>query len=260
MTKRLKPLIVANWKMNPATMARAEKILVDVQKGLLGRKGQSEVAIAPPLPFIADLQELGGSQKLAFVSQDVSKEDGGSHTGEVGVSMLRSMGVKASIVGHSERRSVGETSADVAAKVSALHKYKSTAIVCVGESRRDSVGDYFNEVEDQLQASLVGVKEEDLKHVVIAYEPVWAIGTGKHASASQVEEMKLFVHKVLSDLFSREKAALVRVIYGGSVTSDNAEELLRVGTVDGFLVGGASLEAKEFVEIIKIADKYARMV
>src|SRR5690606_23123880 len=110
-------------------------------------------------------------------------------------------------------------------------------------SRRDSVGDYFNEVEDQLQASLVGVKEEDLKHVVIAYEPVWAIGTGKHASASQVEEMKLFVHKVLSDLFSREKAALVRVIYGGSVTSDNAEELLRVGTVDGFLVGGASLEA-----------------
>jgi triosephosphate isomerase len=114
-------------------------------------------------------------------------------------------------------------------------------------------------VEEQLRSALVGVNEADLKLVVIAYEPVWAIGTGKNASATEAEEMKLFIHKILADLFPREKSESVRVIYGGSVTPDNVEDLLSVGHVDGFLVGGASLDAKQFVAIIKIADQYARM-
>ncbi len=260
MKKRFKPLIVANWKMNPATLARAEKIWVDVQKGLVGRKGQSDVAIAPPLPFIIDLKEMAGPQKIEFVSQDVSFHEEGPHTGEVSVSQLRSFGVKCSIVGHSERRAEGETDKVVNTKVLALHRVKSTAIICVGERSRDSAGDYFNVVEGQLIAALAGVKVEDLSRVIVAYEPVWAIGTGKNANASQVEEMKLFIQKVLSDIYPREKASVVRIIYGGSVNEDNAEELLKVGTVDGFLVGGASLDAKEFVSIIKIADAYARFV
>lgn len=260
MTKRLKPLIIGNWKMNPATISRAEKLLIDIQKGLSGRKGQSEIAIAPPAPFISSLDELGGSQKIAFVSQDVSHKDEGAHTGEFGVSMLRSIGVKASIVGHSERRAEGETSEEVAKKVATLLALKSTAIVCVGEEKRDSSGDYFMEVESQLCESLKGIKEEDLKNIVVAYEPVWAIGTGKNASPTIVEEMKLFIQKTLSDMFSREKASKVRVIYGGSVVADEAEDLLKIGGVDGFLIGGASLRAKEFVEIIKIADQYAKMV
>lgn len=257
MTKRLKPLIIGNWKMNPATLARAEKIVVDIQKGLTGRRGQTEIAIAPPLPFISELEQLAGSQKIAFVAQDVSAETEGAHTGEVGVSMLRSLKVKAAIVGHSERRAAGERDEQVNAKVKALHSMKSTAIICIGERERDAVGDFFNMVEEQLIASLVGVNEEDLKHTVIAYEPVWAIGTGKNATAAEAEEMKLFIHKVLADLYTRETAATVRVLYGGSVRADNAEELLRVGQVDGFLVGSASLNAKEFVAIIKIADQYA---
>lgn len=258
MKKRVKPLIVANWKMNPATLSRAEKIFVDIQKGLLGRKGQSDVVIAPPLPFIIDLKEMVGSQKIEFVSQDVSFHTEGPHTGEVSASQLRSFGVKCSIVGHSERRSMGETDETVNAKVLALHAVKSTAIVCVGEKGRDSAGDYFSAVESQLTLALSGVKVEDLSRVIIAYEPVWAIGTGKNASASQVEEMKLFIQKVLADIFPREKASVIRIIYGGSVTEDNVEELLKIGNVDGFLVGGASLDAKEFVSIIKIADAYAR--
>lgn len=260
MKKRFKPLIVGNWKMNPATLARAKKIWVDVQKGLVGRKGQSDIAIAPPLPFIIDLKEMTGSQKIDFLSQDVSFQLEGSYTGEVSAAQLRSFGVKCSIVGHSERRASGETDQVVNAKVLALHAVKSSAVVCVGEKTRDSTGDYFNDVEDQLIASLAGVKVEDLVRVIVAYEPVWAIGTGKSANSSQVEEMKLFIQKVLSDMYPREKAASVRIIYGGSVTENNAEELLKVGTVDGFLVGGASLDAKEFVSIIKIADAYARFV
>ncbi len=259
MKKRPKPLIVGNWKMNPATLARAEKILVDAQKGLVGRRGQADVAVAPPLPFIAELRQLAGSQKFEFVAQDVSPQSEGAHTGEVGVAMLRSIGVKCAIVGHSERRAAGESDEDVNHKIKALHTLKSTAIVCVGERERDRAGDYFTVVEEQLTRALDGVAEDDLKHVVIAYEPVWAIGTGKNATAAEAEEMKLFVHKVLSDLYPREKAAAVRILYGGSVNADNAEELLRVGNVDGFLVGGASLIAKEFVSIIKIADQYARM-
>lgn len=258
MKKRVKPLILGNWKMNPATLVRAKKIWVDVQKGLVGRKGQSEIAVAPPLPFIIELKEMTGSQKIEFVSQDVSSLTEGPHTGEVSVSQLRSLGVRCSIIGHSERRTKGETDNIINAKVLALHFLKSTAVVCVGESTRDSAGDYFNVVEDQIVAVLKGVKVEDLSRIIIAYEPVWAIGTGKNANASQVEEMKLFIQKVLSDIYPREKASEVRIIYGGSVTEDNAEELLKVGTVDGFLIGGASLDAKEFVSIIKIADDYAR--
>ncbi len=258
MKKRLKPLIVGNWKMNPATLARAEKILVDVQKGLLGRRGDSSIAVAPPLPFIAELRQLAGAQKIEFAAQDVSFEAEGAHTGEVGASMLRSIGVKCAIVGHSERRAAGESDEQVNRKIKALHALKSTAIVCVGERERDGFGDYFTVVEEQLTRALEGVAEEDLKHVVIAYEPVWAIGTGQNAKAAEVEEMKLFIHKVLSDLYAREKAEAVRVLYGGSVNADNAEELLAVGQVDGFLVGGASLIAKEFVSIIKIADQYAK--
>lgn len=259
MKKRLKPLIIGNWKANPATVARAEKILVDVQKGLVGRKGASEIAMATPILFVSELKALAGSQKVEFVAQDVSSVEEGPHTGEVTVAMLRSLGIKASIVGHSERRARGESDAEINLKVRALLSAKSSVILCVGESERDGIGDFFNAVEEQLTNGLVGVKSEDLKHLVVAYEPVWAIGTGKHATAAQAEEMRLFIHKVLSDIFPREEAEQVRVIYGGSVSPENVESLLSVGRIDGFLVGGASLVAKDFVEIVKIADQYARL-
>lgn len=259
MKKRLKPLIVGNWKMNPATLARAEKIFVDIQKGLRGRVAVSDIAIAPPLPFITELQQLTGSQKISFIAQDVSAQEVGPHTGEVGTSMLRSIHVRASIVGHSERRAKGETDEIVNQKLIATVKEKLTAILCVGEKERDNAGDYFNVVEYQLSSALKGIKAEDLKHIVVAYEPVWAIGTGKHATVLQAEEMRLFIQKVLSDIYGRSLVASIRVLYGGSVTADNADELLRAGKADGFLIGGASLEAKEFVSIIKTADHYAKL-
>ncbi|MEX0912897.1 MAG: triose-phosphate isomerase, partial [Candidatus Paceibacterota bacterium] len=169
------------------------------------------------------------------------------------------IGVKCSIVGHSERRSLGETDELINQKLRALLAVRSAAILCIGERERDGSGDYFNMVEEQLEMDLAGVKSADLKNVIIAYEPVWAIGTQNNAGAADVEEMKLFIQKVLSDIYGRKEAESVRIIYGGSVSPDNAEELLKGGKADGFLVGGASLEAKKFIEIIKIADKYARL-
>lgn len=260
MTKRLKPLIIGNWKMNPATEARAEKIVVDIQKGLKGRAGASLIAVAPPLAYLTELQQLSGPQKLTFAAQDVSVFESGAYTGEIGISMLRSIGVKCVIVGHSERRELGDTDDIVKAKLARVIENKLTAILCVGERERDRVGDYFNAVEGQLTHALSGVTTADLKHIVIAYEPVWAIGTGKNATPEQAEEMRLFIQKVLSDIYGRADIDGIKIIYGGSVNSDNAEELLKVGKMDGFLVGGASLEAKEFVSIIKIADQYARLV
>lgn len=258
MTKRPKPLIVANWKMNPATISRAEKIVVDIQKGLSGRVGASIITIAPPFPFITELEQLSGSQKLNFAAQDVSFEESGAHTGEVGVSMLRSIKVNTVIVGHSERRAAGENNEMVREKLKQVIGNKMTAILCVGERERDRVGDYFNEVEDQLTHALSAVKAEDLKHVVIAYEPVWAIGTGVNATPAQAEEMKLFIQKVLSDIYDRSGTGVVKIIYGGSVNAGNAEDILKIGKVDGFLVGSASLDAKEFISIVKIADQHAK--
>jgi len=259
MNKKKTPLIIGNWKQNPATMKRAEKILVDIQKGLMNYTSNSIIVVAPPLAFLNSLQDLTGSQKIEFLAQDVSRYAEGAHTGEVSVAQLRSVGVKGAIVGHSERRADGETDDEINQKILALRQTKSVAILCVGERERDSYGDYFSLVEKQLQVGLAGLEVGDLKDVIIAYEPIWAIGTGINASPEEIEEMKLFIHKVLAGMFGREKGQIIKIIYGGSVTPDNAEDILKVAQVDGFLVGGASLEAKKFISIIKIADQYARM-
>lgn len=259
MSKRRKLLVVGNWKMNPATLARAEKLFVDIEKGLKGRQAFVELAIAPPLPFITELQQLAGPQKIEFAAQDVSAFPGGAYTGSVGTSMLRSIGVRCAIVGHSERRKEGETDEQVNEKLRSLLAEKLTGILCVGETERDGQGDYFSLVEEQLGKALEGVTKEDIKRVIVAYEPVWAIGTGKNARPEDVEEMRLFINKILTDLYGREAAEGVRVLYGGSVTPDNAEGLLEKGAIDGFLVGSSSLDAKKFVAIVKMADHYAKL-
>lgn len=245
--------------MNPVTLARAEKLYVDIEKGLKNKLAKVDVAIAPPLIYIGALSELAGPQKIDFVAQDVSVHDGGAHTGEVGATMLRSHKVMCAIVGHSERRGAGETDEEVNLKLKSLLAVKSSVILCVGERERDGGGQYFNVVESQLQNALADISKSDIKRVIVAYEPVWAIGTGVNAKPEDVEEMRLFINKVLSDLYDRDTADRTRVLYGGSVTPENTESLLKTGKIDGFLVGGSSLEAKKFVEIVRICDHYAKL-
>lgn len=251
------PLLIAgNWKMNPSTLGQARELFLDIRTRLGKRARTTDVVIAPPFPFITELEKLSPSKRIELSAQDVFYEQSGAHTGEVSVSMLKSVGVSYFILGHSEMRARGESDHDINADAIAVLKARLFAIVCVGEETRDAHGDYFTFVERQLHAALAGVPKSKLSHLVIAYEPVWAIGTGKHATAEDVQEMKLFIQKVLTDNYGRTAAAKVRILYGGSVNKKNAKELLAQSGVDGFLIGGASLRPAEFVEIVNIAESH----
>jgi triosephosphate isomerase len=216
--------------------------------------------IAPPYPFISEIERLNPSQRFGLGAQDVYFETSGAHTGEVSLPMVKSVGVEYVIVGHSERRARGETDEEIYKDIQVVLAHKLTVIICVGEKERDQSGHYFTTVEKQIRAALASTDPLVLKRVVIAYEPIWAIGTGNTATASDAHEMKLFIHKVLSDMFGRGPAARARIIYGGSVNKKNAAELLQVGEVDGFLIGGASLKAAEFISIITTAEEYAKKI
>lgn len=250
------PLVIANWKMNPATVKAAVQLYKDTQKEV-ARVTDVDTVIAPPGVYLGALMSASKSKKHVLGAQNVYFEKLGAYTGEVGMSMLKSMDVMTVILGHSERRARGESNEDVGRKVAAVLKEGGTAIICVGETERDAQGQYLGVVEAQLKAALTGVQKPKLSHVVIAYEPVWAIGTGNTATAHDAHEMKLFIQKILSDLFGRKSLEKVRIIYGGSVNKHNAKELLADGEVDGFLVGGASLRAKDFGDIVKAAHAYA---
>jgi triosephosphate isomerase (TIM) len=251
------PLVIGNWKMNPATVGEARKLFLDLRKEL-GRKARTTiVAVAPPSPFLSELERLNPSERIALAGQDVFFESTGAFTGEVSLPMLKSVGATAIIVGHSERRAHGETDADIYKDILSIIKSNVTAVVCVGEKQRDTQGNYYSIVEAQLRSALAAVPKNKLKQLVIAYEPVWAIGTGKNATPEDVYEMKLFIQKVIVGRYGRPALKTVRIIYGGSVKKDNADILMKIGRVDGFLVGGASLKPKEFIAIINSAEAYA---
>lgn len=252
------PLIIGNWKMNPDTVGAAKKLFIDIRKGLGRHKPQAEIVIAAPFPFLSELERLSPSQRILLGAQDIHHEKGGAYTGEVSLSMLQSVGVSHIIIGHSERRAAGETDHEIYENTQAVLKGKEVAVVCVGEKERDLHGNYFSVVEAQLRSAIREVKPAQLSSLVIAYEPVWAIGTGHTATAADAQEMKLFIQKILTDRFGRSALKKVRIVYGGSVKPQNAKALLEEGNVDGFLIGGASLKATDFCNIIKTAETYVK--
>lgn len=258
MAKKHKPLVIGNWKMNPATLGGAQKLILAIHKALGRRRAHVDIVVAPPYPYISEMERLTPSQRVLLAAQDFYSYSEGAHTGEVSLTMLKSVGVTSVIIGHSERRAKGESDADVHQDIVVLTKSKMSTVLCVGEKQRDNQGLYFGVVESQLRSALKGVTEKQLSHITIAYEPIWAIGTGKTATPEDAHEMKLFIQKILTDLYNRKVVEKVRIIYGGSVKASNAAELLSLGGVDGFLVGGASLKATEFISIINHADNYAR--
>jgi triosephosphate isomerase (TIM) len=252
------PLVIGNWKMNPQTDEMAKRLAVEIKKGL-GQKSDVTVVIAPPaifLPIIAGVRSSGRGFQIG--AQNVHPESIGAFTGEVSLPMLKSVAVTYVVIGHSERRKAGETDADVHAKMTATIKAGLTAVVCVGEAKRDHGAQYLGEIESQIREAVKGLSRAKLGNLVIAYEPVWAIGTGNTATPGDVHEMKLFIEKTLTDIYGRNYAQKVRVLYGGSVQPKNAAELMREGTVDGFLVGGASLHAKDFCGIVEAVRNTAR--
>lgn len=251
MQKITNPLVVGNWKMNPQSIEVAIRLARDIKKKIV-RISSVDVVIAPPAVYLGGIREaLGKNTQPMLGAQNAHPEKLGAHTGEISLPMLKNFNVGYVIIGHSERRAEGETDDMVNKKVHATIKNELTAIVCVGERLRDHSAHYLNHIELQIRSACAGLSKAKLNQLVVAYEPIWAIGTGNNATPADVHEMRLFIEKVLSDIYGRTYAAKVRILYGGSVNPKNAYALMKEGMVDGFLVGGASLHADDFYEITK---------
>lgn len=244
------PLIVGNWKLNPATLKDATVLA----SGVARRHKKTDapyVAVAPPFPFLTEVEKKISKSTVALATQDVSTEPLGAFTGEVSAAQLRNIGAVYVIIGHSERRALGETNEQVTKKVLIALKNKLVPIVCIGEKERDEQAAFFGVIEQQLRALAKVLDSKAIKKIVIAYEPIWAIGTGKTATPADVKEMQLFIESTLTKLYDRTTAGKVRLLYGGSVKPHNAKELHEEGGMNGFLVGGASLKAEDFIAITK---------
>ncbi len=251
-----KKIIIGNWKMNPATSKDAEKLFEGVVKSISGIK-KTDVVVCPPFLYLPSFAKASvGKGKIKLGAQDAFWGDIGAFTGEVSAEMIYNIGVKYVILGHSERRAMGENNADINKKVKAALVVGLIPILCVGEKQRDEDHSYFNLVKAQLEECLEGVKKNFTAKIIVAYEPIWAISTTidrKDATSSDSREMAIFIRKILSDKFGPE-ASKIRVIYGGSVNEKDAGDFLKNGGVDGLLPGRASLDAKKFTEIVKIAE------
>ncbi len=252
--KHKNALVVANWKLNPTKLAEAKALFSETKKKL-AKISDVEVAIVPPAIFISELAKLIKRNEIELGCQNVFYEERGPFTGEIAPGMVEQFGVSYVIIGHSERRKLGVTDEDVNKKIKAVLKKRMTPIVCVGERVRDDQGLFFTEVENEIKALAHDITPLELKKLVIAYEPIWAIGTGQTATVEDVKEMQLFILSVLNKLYDRKVAESVRLIYGGSVKASIAKDLYEQGGMSGFLVGGASLKAEEFVNIVKATIK-----
>lgn len=250
-------MVVANWKMHPNTPREAERLFLDTRREALRRK-RVETAIAAPFVYLEVLRRLI-TARVRLAAQDVFWEKEGIHTGEISPAMLVNSGVSHVIIGHSERRALGETDDMVSRKTTAAVREGLTAIVCIGESERDNTGRYLNVIETQLRTACSGVPKTALTQLVIAYEPIWAIsrgdGKGQTATSDDVYEMTIFIRKILTSIYNRPSAERVRVLYGGSVNEENASALVQEGRVDGFLVGGVSLKPHAFAGILTAVNE-----
>ncbi len=252
MTRR--PFIAGNWKMNK-TVAEALALAREVRNAVSQVRERVEVAIAPPFTALHPVAKVLEDSNVALAAQNCHASESGAFTGEVSAPMLKELGVTWVILGHSERRQFfGETDAGVNRKVAAVLKAGLKPIVCVGETLEErEAGKTLTVVETQLKGALQGFSAAEGAGFVVAYEPVWAIGTGKTATSRQAQEVHAHLRALLAGVWNQETAAQVRIQYGGSVKADNAAELLGQADIDGALVGGASLKANDFAAIVKAA-------
>jgi triosephosphate isomerase (TIM) len=245
-----KYIIAGNWKMNPQTVEEAKRIATQVKKVALKTK-KIETVACPPFVY-SNLIKIDDGFSLG--AQDVYFEQAGSFTGEVSAEMLKSIGAKYVIVGHAERRKMGDTDEIVAQKLNAAVGAGVQPILCVGEKERDQNGDYLGVLKNQIITSLGKLARKDVKQLVVAYEPLWAIGATSAMTPADVRETALFIKKVLSDTYGQEYALQVKILYGGSVTFKNAKDIVALGQVDGLLVGRESVNPEGFNLILKEID------
>ncbi len=254
MKMKQKTLIVANWKANPDSLKLAKENIKQVKKIALKNK-KTEIIICPPVIFLETLKT--SIKPVTLGSQDFFPEESGAFTGSVGYNALLETKIKYTIIGHSERRAAGEDDATINKKLKVALSVGLSPILCLGESKRDTNLDYLNVLKNQIKSAFKDVSKQAVKNIIIAYEPIWAIGdkAKRDAKPSEIEEIVILIKRIIGDLYETKSVPPIRVIYGGSVKPTNAKEILENSGVDGFLVGRASLVPKLFGEIIGIANE-----
>ncbi len=247
----MKSIIIANWKMNPENVKGAKLLFDSVNKEIKNLSKKPEIVICPPFIYLSDLQNIKSNIKLG--SQDCFWEDKGSFTGEISCSMLKNFNSKYVIVGHSERRIfLAETDRNINRKIKAVLKQRLKPIFCIGETKREKdKGRAQTVLRKHIENGLKKIDRKELENIVLAYEPIWAIGSGKPCLPDEAKVMRFFLKKVVSQKYSRAIADKMRMVYGGSVNSQNVKSFIQEAGFNGVLVGGASLKPKEFIGIIK---------
>ncbi|MAE07255.1 MAG: triose-phosphate isomerase [Bacteroidetes bacterium] len=246
-----KKIVAGNWKMNK-TFQEAEELISSVADRLVNEEINCEVVICPPALYLEMASDYAEESILQIAAQNVSGFENGAYTGEISASMLAEMEIAYCIVGHSERRKFfKETDDQLAEKVDRLLDYNVRPIFCVGEQLEErEVGSQFDVVRSQMVNGLFHLNKEEFSNIVVAYEPVWAIGTGIVATPDQAQEMHNFIRKLISEKYNPQIADATTILYGGSCNADNSTTLFSKKDVDGGLIGGASLKADEFVKIV----------
>ena len=251
-------VVAGNWKMNK-TFTEAEELLVEIAEGIEEMPLQTDIIICPSFPYMEMAADIAEENGFYIGAQDVASEEKGAYTGEVSASMLKSCGVDFCIIGHSERRMYfKETHEQLRKKVDIAIANDLCPIFCVGEQLPEREADnHFSIVEKQLAESLFHLDKQEFERIIIAYEPVWAIGTGVTATTEQAQEMHAFIRSLIEKKYGTELAYNTYILYGGSCNPNNALELFTCKDVDGGLIGGASLNAEDFIAIINAAETCA---
>lgn len=251
-TKRM--LLILNWKMNPQTLAEA-KTIFEATKNAAARAKEVKAVVAPPAFF---LHALAGSYKgrsLVFAAQNIHTETKGAFTGDVSARQAQTAGASYAIIGHAERRKIGETNEDVRKKVAMAFATELTPVICIGESMRDQSGDYLEFIRQQIVSALADVDKVVAKRAVVAYEPVWVVGADKPMEAQQMHEMTIFIRKVLWEKY--EKAAnAIPILYGGAILDyEHAVHIAKESEVDGFLLGRASIDTAKLAPLMNALNR-----
>ena len=248
----MKKLVVGNWKMNPQRAEDAKSIAQKVKRNSRNIR-KTQIVLCPPFVYIPAIASSAGGN-IFLGAQDVFYEQSGNFTGEISAEQLARLKTNFVIVGHSERRQMGESDEVVGKKIREVLEFGMSPILCVGEKERDPNGDYYNFIKHQIQTGLKEASKKFIVNLVVAYEPVWAIGAKEAMKASELHEMSIFIRKVLKDLFG-DLSLGIRILYGGSVDRVNAENLVKEGNVSGLLIGRVSLNATDFIEITRLIDQ-----
>ena len=245
----MKSMILGNWKMNPANLKEAKKLFEATKKAADTGRDVSLIVV-PPALYLHDLTANYRGKRLSFGVQNAHIEKTGSFTGEISFSQAKDAGATYAIIGHAERRAVGETNDDVKKKVEATLALSMTPILCIGEMKREQDGSHFTFIKEQIRVGFADVPANKIGKVIVAYEPVWAIGATVAMNPRDMHEMAIFIRKTIVELYG-EKGMSVKILYGGSVDETNAVAMLQQGDVDGLLVGRVSTDAEKLLALVR---------